>query len=235
MRAELRVSLGAARAELPALLTRPLGFSRPRAGGRARAAMAVDSYAHVLNDETPHGTVGCSERARILANRITYSRSYTALYFGVLMLSLLLLLWVVVEADYPLGHAVKFWVFVLLDGAVTLFIVAEVTISLLAVGCRRFCSSACNVIDAAVVALWEWLVRRIEWLSASHGEGRDRGWHEAFRVGAVVTITERLRAGQQDTTAQLETAALVRVREGLARRQQRVQPGVRGCGWKGGR
>lgn len=75
---------------------------------------------------------------------------------------------------------------------------------------------------AAVVALWEWLVRRIEWLSATHGVGHDRTWHEAFRVGAVVTITERLRAGQQDTTAQLETTALVQVRAGLARRQQRV-------------
>jgi len=75
---------------------------------------------------------------------------------------------------------------------------------------------------AAVAALWQWLVRRIEWLSATHGEGHDRPWHEAFRVGAVVTITERLRAGQQQTTAALETTALVQVRAGLARRQQRV-------------
>ena len=75
---------------------------------------------------------------------------------------------------------------------------------------------------AAVVALWEWLVRRIEWLSATHGAGRDRRWHQAFRIGAVATITERLRAGQHDAAATLESAALVQVREGLARRQQRV-------------
>lgn len=47
---------------------------------------------------------------------------------------------------------------------------------------------------AAVATLWAWLLRRIEWLSATHGHHRSRRWHEAFRVGAVDAISERLRA-----------------------------------------
>jgi hypothetical protein len=43
-----------------------------------------------------------------------------------------------------------------------------------------------------VAALYAWLVVRIEWLSATHGAGRDRHWHEAFRIGAAEVIAERL-------------------------------------------
>lgn len=46
---------------------------------------------------------------------------------------------------------------------------------------------------AAVRALWEWLAPRIEWLSATHAAGRDRAFHEAFRVGAIDAVTRRLR------------------------------------------
>jgi hypothetical protein len=49
---------------------------------------------------------------------------------------------------------------------------------------------------AAVATLWAWLLRRIEWLSATHGAGRPRRWHEAFRVGAVDAIAARLRAAE---------------------------------------
>ena len=76
---------------------------------------------------------------------------------------------------------------------------------------------------AAVVALWEWLVRRIEWLSATNGAGQSKRWHEAFRIGAVQTITERLRDAQAASTQQLQTTALTVVSEGLARRQARVE------------
>jgi hypothetical protein len=41
-------------------------------------------------------------------------------------------------------------------------------------------------------ALYAWLVVRIEWLSATHGAGRDRRWHEAFRIGAAEVIAHRL-------------------------------------------
>ena len=71
-------------------------------------------------------------------------------------------------------------------------------------------------------ALWDWLVRRIEWLSATHGAGQDRRWHEAFRIGAVQTIVARLRTDRQALTAALTTTALVAVNEGLARRQARA-------------
>lgn len=75
---------------------------------------------------------------------------------------------------------------------------------------------------AAVSMLWDWLVRRIEWLSATHGAGQDRRWHDAFRIGAAQTIAGRLRMSQQEGTARLESAALVVVSAGLARRQSRV-------------
>jgi len=43
-----------------------------------------------------------------------------------------------------------------------------------------------------VAALYAWLVVRIEWLSATWGAGRDRHWHEAFRIGAAEVIAARL-------------------------------------------
>ncbi|MFT5685363.1 MAG: hypothetical protein ACI8RZ_006314 [Myxococcota bacterium] len=75
---------------------------------------------------------------------------------------------------------------------------------------------------AAVGALWDWLVKRIEWLSATHGSGQDRSWHDAFRIGAAQTIAARLRIGREAGRAKLESTALVVVTEGLARRQTRV-------------
>ncbi|MCA9652801.1 MAG: DUF2786 domain-containing protein [Myxococcales bacterium] len=64
---------------------------------------------------------------------------------------------------------------------------------------------------AAVTELWSWLVRRIEWLSATHGPGQDRAWHEAFRIGVVDAVAERLREARSQVRASLEPAALVRV------------------------
>lgn len=111
-----------------------------------------ESYTHVRVDPAA-GTITCTERARILANRVAYSRFFTTLYACVLVLSTLLFIWVIIEADYPLDHAVKFWVFVLADGAVTCFIILEVTLNMVAVGVRRFCARPSNVLDAAVVVL----------------------------------------------------------------------------------
>ncbi len=61
---------------------------------------------------------------------------------------------------------------------------------------------------AAVATLWAWLLKRIEWLSATHGEGRPRRWHEAFRVGAVDAIAERLRATDAAAHDEAQGAAL---------------------------
>ncbi|MBT9554914.1 MAG: DUF2786 domain-containing protein [Myxococcales bacterium] len=44
----------------------------------------------------------------------------------------------------------------------------------------------------AVLELWGWIVKRIEWLSATHGAGRSRKWHDSFRVGAAAAVGERL-------------------------------------------
>lgn len=51
---------------------------------------------------------------------------------------------------------------------------------------------------AAVETLWTWLVRRIEWLSATHGAGRSRRWHDDFRVGVVDALAQRLCAPRLD-------------------------------------
>lgn len=71
---------------------------------------------------------------------------------------------------------------------------------------------------AAVRALWDWLVRRIEWLSATAGPQRSRAWHEAFRVGAVDTVAERLTAAGEQ--AQRASAGLMRVDQALAAHQR---------------
>ena len=51
-----------------------------------------------------------------------------------------------------------------------------------------------------------WLAPRLEWLSATHGPGRDRAWHDAFRVGAAEQVLERLRAlsAPEETALQLD-------------------------------
>ena len=61
---------------------------------------------------------------------------------------------------------------------------------------------------AAVVALWEWLSKRIEWLSATEGGKQSKSWHDAFRIGAAEAIVERLRQAGQDIR-QAEPGALV--------------------------
>lgn len=50
---------------------------------------------------------------------------------------------------------------------------------------------------AAVETLWAWAVKRVEWLSATHGEGKSRRWHEAFRVGAVDVLARRLAEAER--------------------------------------
>ncbi len=65
--------------------------------------------------------------------------------------------------------------------------------------------------QAAVGALWEWLVRRLEWLSATEGAGEDRDWHESFRIGAVDTIVDRLKSVQR-----AQTIAVAEERDGGA-------------------
>ncbi len=61
----------------------------------------------------------------------------------------------------------------------------------------------------AVAALWGFVVKRIEWLSATHGAGRPREWHEAFRVGAVETVAERLRQVDEEVRQELTGRELV--------------------------
>lgn len=81
---------------------------------------------------------------------------------------------------------------------------------------------------AAVVALFQWLGPRIEWLSATHAAGKSRAFHDAFRIGAVETVTERLRAPTgpmlPDEAALVGlTGEMVRLNEELAARRARVE------------
>ena len=87
-----------------------------------------------------------------MANRVQYSRGYFYFYGLLIALNVFLLAWVFVEADYPLSHAVKFWVFVLLDGAVTLCILIEVVLTAL-VQRRTFLRLWSNRFDLFVLAL----------------------------------------------------------------------------------
>jgi hypothetical protein len=76
---------------------------------------------------------------------------------------------------------------------------------------------------AAVRSLWEWLVPQLEWLSATHGPGRDKRWHDDFRVGAAEVIGARLRRVQGDERALAEPEALVRVEPALVARRAAVE------------
>lgn len=68
-----------------------------------------------------------------------------------------------------------------------------------------------------MAALYGWLVTKIELLSATHGAGRDRRWHEAFRVGAAEAIAERLADANRAThDAIVNAAALVTLDAALA-------------------
>lgn len=61
---------------------------------------------------------------------------------------------------------------------------------------------------AAVRTCFEGLAPRLEWLSASHGAGRSRAWHEAFRIGAAEAIAARLGEPTADASP-ASTALLV--------------------------
>jgi hypothetical protein len=76
---------------------------------------------------------------------------------------------------------------------------------------------------AAVAEIWGWLVTRLEWLSATHGPGRSRAWHEAFRIGAAEVIAERLAGARAEVQASFPTAALVRIEPERAARAAAVE------------
>lgn len=61
---------------------------------------------------------------------------------------------------------------------------------------------------AAVEALYHGLVKQIEWLSATHGAGQPKKWHESFRIGAVEAIARRLREVEPAEAAALGSTAL---------------------------
>ena len=75
----------------------------------------------------------------------------------------------------------------------------------------------------AIADIWGWLVTRLEWLSASHGPGRSRAWHEAFRIGAAEVIAARLATARATVETTLSPAALVRIEPVRAARAAAVE------------
>jgi hypothetical protein len=80
---------------------------------------------------------------------------------------------------------------------------------------------------AAVAEVWHWLVARIEWLSATHGAGKDRAWHEAFRVGVVAAVAEKLAGVAEQVRGEFTEAALVRVDPAVASHRDSLDRFVR--------
>ena len=136
----------------------------------------LGTYSTASCVESAPFALGCAERVRIYANRVKYSRACaplprtprrpdadhvpacgrgadTVCYAAFLALSVCLLVWVVIEADYPLGNALKFWVFVVLDSVLTLFVLLEITVTILVQGGANFCSQWTNRADVAVAVL----------------------------------------------------------------------------------
>lgn len=75
---------------------------------------------------------------------------------------------------------------------------------------------------AAVAVLYADLERRIGWLSATEGAGRDRRWHEDFRIGVVDAIAARLRSVGAEVDAELDGAALAVVGSASAAHAERL-------------
>lgn len=71
---------------------------------------------------------------------------------------------------------------------------------------------------AAFHAVWGWLVDTLTWLSASHGGGRGKRWHDDFRVGAALAVCARLAEAATAPTQDMAPEALVRLEPALASR-----------------
>ena len=77
--------------------------------------------------------------------------------------------------------------------------------------------------DRAITrTLWDWLVQRLEWLSATHGQAQSREWHESFRIGAANAIIDRLTTVEGRAKEAMETTALATVDASRARRRAAV-------------
>ena len=74
----------------------------------------------------------------------------------------------------------------------------------------------------AVKALYDDLVVRLEWLSATHGPGKGKKWHDSFRIGAVHTLSQRL---QQAPALPVETSrtALARIEPRMAAHERELE------------
>lgn len=67
-----------------------------------------------------------------------------------------------------------------------------------------------------VRALWDGLVKRVQWASATAGEGQDRAWHDAFRIGLAEQIGQKLRAGVREVVSAADRHALAVVDPAIA-------------------
>eukprot|EP00966_Prymnesium_polylepis_P002863 65170-Prymnesium_polylepis.1 len=107
---------------------------------------SVEAYAHVGSQAGSHDVPRCAERCHIYSNRVQYSKQYLVAYLLMILTNVGLLVWVVIEADYPLTHPHR-WVFLLADFFVTAFVLLEVLVNMGAVGWRRFWKQWSNWFD----------------------------------------------------------------------------------------
>ena len=113
----------------------------------------VDAYAHVPGaGSSSHDVPRCAERFHIYANRVQYSKQYSLAYGCMILINVGLLVWTIVEADYPLTHPAR-WVFLLADLFVTAFVLLEIMINMGAIGWRRFWRLWSNWFDVTVALL----------------------------------------------------------------------------------
>jgi hypothetical protein len=122
------------------------GLSAPRA-----------LYSHLDREATTGSFPLCSERSRIIASRIKFSRHWAWLYAGAIVVNGLLLIWTVLEATTRIGHSLrpstKRAIFVSADATVTLFVLAEIGLNWTTQGRSTFCGHWTNHLDMCVAVL----------------------------------------------------------------------------------
>ena len=94
------------------------------------------------------------ERLRIMANRLQFSKVWIAVYiFNILLSVVLLIFTAMIDRDVAIDTRLKFWVFFALDFALTIFILFEILLSLLAQSPRLFFSQWNHRVDVLVAVL----------------------------------------------------------------------------------
>lgn len=122
-----------------------------------RGLSAPRSYSHLDLEATDGSLPLCSERSRIIASRIQFSRQWAWLYAGAIVVNGLLLIWTVLEATTRIGHSLwpstKRAIFVSADATVTMLVLTEIGLNWMTQGRSTFCGNWTNYLDLCVALL----------------------------------------------------------------------------------